>query len=223
MDRTIDAVVVPRSSRFGILGLKRISATVVHLAGDMEIRAIVDGRCVGIEPDSRGALLYSDPDGLRRFQEGPLKRARATLALSVVFAALALLYTNAWFFIAMGLMLSIAWLSAKRWRELQALDGIGPGVYERGVQLASDTFIPFEEIAHVARAPSSLFPSDPGIRLSSSQGEMEWELPASIVGQEGLVAIEEMAGGPPGKGTAPEQAPAPIHVAPEARLGSESS
>jgi len=188
----------------------------------MEIRAIVDGRSVGIEPDSRGALLYSDLDGLRRFQEEPFKRARATLALSVVFAALALLYTNAWFFIAMGLMLSIAWLSAKRWRELQALDGIGPGVYERGVQLASDTFIPFEEIARVARAPPLLLPSDPGIRLSSSQGGMEWELPASIVGREGLVAIEEMAGGPPGKGTAPEQAPAPIHVAPGARMGSES-
>jgi hypothetical protein len=189
----------------------------------MEIHAFTDGRCARIEPGSRGALLHSDPEGVRMLQEEPYRRARAALALSVVFAAIALLFTNAWFFIAMGLMLSIAWLSLKRWGELRGLGDIGPGVYETGVQLASDTFIPFSEIARVSRAPQSMFPSAASIVLSSSVRDMEWDVPASIVGREGLAAIEEMAGGPPARGTAPERAPTPIHVAPEARLGSESS
>jgi len=189
----------------------------------MEIRAIMDGRCVPIEPASRGALLYSDPEGLTRLQREPVTRARATLALSVVFAVIALLYTNAWFFIAMGLMLSIAWLSLRRGRELQALGDIGPGVYERGVQLASDTFIPFVEMARVSRTAPSTLGSGPGIVLTTSVREMEWEVPASIVGLEGLAAIEEMAGGLPSRGTAPGRAPVRHHVAPEARLGSESS
>lgn len=212
-----------RSSRFGILGVKGISGAAVHLAGAMEIRAIMDGRCVPIEPASRGALLYSDPEGLTRLQREPVTRARATLALSVVFAVIALLYTNAWFFIAMGLMLSIAWLSLKRGRELQALGDIGPGVYEGGVQLASDAFIPWDGIARVSRTTPSTFRSGPVIVLTSSAREMEWEVPAAIVGLEGLAAIEEMVGGRPAGGPVLEQAPPPHHVAPETRLVSESS
>jgi hypothetical protein len=203
--------------------VKRISATAVHLAGTMEIRAIIDGRCVLIEPASRGALLYSDPDGLRRLQEEPRTRVRATLVLSVVFAVIALIYTNAWFFIAMGLMLSIAWLSQKRGRELQELGDFGPGVYEGGVQLASDTFIPFSEIARASRTSPSTFSSGPGLVLTSSAREMEWAVPASIVGLEGLAAIEDIVGGQPAGGLVQGQEPAPRHVAPEARLGSESS
>lgn len=189
----------------------------------MEIHAIVDGRYVPIEPASRGAMLYSDPQGLMRLQEEPYRRARAALVLGVVFAAIALLYTNAWFFIAMGLMLSIAWLSLKRGRELQALGDIGPGVYEAGVQLASETFIPFREIARVSRTTPSTFGSGPGLVLTSRAREMEWEAPASIVGLEGLAAIEEIVDGQPARGAVAGQGPATHHVAPEARLGSESS
>jgi len=212
-----------RSSRFGIPGVKRISATAVHLAGAMEIRAIMDGRRVTIEPASRGALLYSDPDGMMRLQEEPRTRLRATLALSIVFAIIALIFTNAWFFIAMGLMLSIAWLSLKQGRELEALSALGPGIYEGGVQLASDTFIPFGEIARVSRTNPSTFGSGPVLVLTTSVREMEWEVPASVFGQDGLAIIEEIAGGQPADAATQGQAPAPRHTAPEARLGSESS
>jgi hypothetical protein len=189
----------------------------------MEIHAIMDGRRVSIEPASRGALLHSDPDGLRRLQEEPRIRMRTTLALSLVFAIIALIFTNAWFFIAMGLMLSIAWLSLKRARELQALSVIVPGVYEGGVQLASDTFIPFGDIARVSRTTQSTFGPGPGIVLTSSVRDMEWEVPAAIFGQEGLAIIEEIVGGQPARAVAPGQAPAPHHAAPESCLGSESS
>jgi len=189
----------------------------------MEIRAVMDGRSVQIEPDARGALLLSDPDGLMRLRDGARVRAQAALALGAVFAAIALYYTNAWFLVAMGLMLSIAWLSIKRSRELLALSDIGPGVYERGVQLASETFIPFHQVSRVSRTGPSRAGSGPGIVLTSAVRGIEWEVPASVVGLEGLALIEEMAGGGPATGEAPWPAAPPLGVVTEARLGSESS
>jgi hypothetical protein len=161
----------------------------------MELNTFNDGHMVALDPVDRGRLLISRAEGVRGYRDAYLRRAEASLVAGIACAVLALVFTNAWLFIAMGLMLSVVWLTARRWRELRSLPDVVPGVYANGVQLASDIFVPFTEIASVRAQYGSVLSVDDSIAISSAKRDMEWSLPTSIVGTEGLDAIRQLVGG----------------------------
>ena len=168
----------------------------------MELNTFLDGHMVTLDPIDRGELLISRAEGIMGYRNAYLRRAKTSLVAGMACAALAVAFTNAWLFIAMGLMLSIVWLSVRRWRELQSIPDVVPGVYANGVQLASDIFVPFTEMDTVSVHYGSVLSVDDSIAITSAKRDMEWSLPTSIVGTEGLETINRLAAG----GRAPEKA-----------------
>jgi len=161
----------------------------------MDLNTFLDGHMVALDPVDRGELLISRAEGVRGYRAAYLRRAESSLVAGIACAVLAVVLTNAWLFIAMGLMLSIVWLTVRRWRELGALPDVVPGVYANGVQLASDIFVPFTEIDAVRVHHGSVLSVDDSIAFTSSKRDMEWSLPTSIVGTEGLDAIRSLVDG----------------------------
>jgi hypothetical protein len=161
----------------------------------MVLNTFLDGHMMTLDPVDRGELLISRAEGVRGYRNAYLRRAEASLVVGMACAVLAIVFTNAWLFIAMGLMLSIVWLSVRRWRELRSLPEVVPGVYANGVQLASDIFVPFTEMDTVSVQYGSVLSVDDSIAITSAKRDMEWSLPTSIVGAEGLDTIKRLVDG----------------------------
>ncbi len=159
----------------------------------MDNLILVDGKLKPLDPSLRGGLLVCDTDAIRRIQSlySILLRAFVGMTLLSLFVSIPYMeYDLLPLFFSLGSIV----LTVNMYRlftNVMRFDKLMPGVYENGVQLAGNLFLPYAEIAevHVRKVPFRRSKEVLHIRHRSTS--VSWKFPLEIVGRKGVEMISE--------------------------------
>lgn len=145
------------------------------------------------DPTLRGKLLVSDMNAIRRIQNlySILLRAFVGMTLLSLFVAIPYIeYGITPLIFSLGSV--ILTLNMYRWFvNVMRFDTLRPGVYENGVQLAGNLFLPYAEISEVFVRNVPLLRSKEVLYIKHRGSSFVWKFPMEIIGHKGLEMIDE--------------------------------
>ena len=159
----------------------------------MDQLAMMGGSVQPFDPSLRGKLLVSDMDAIRKIQNlySVLLRAFVGMTLLSLFVAVPYIeYGITPLIFSLGSVLLT--LNLYRWFvNVMRFDTLRPGVYENGVQLAGNLFLPYAEISEVFVRSVPLIRSKEVLYIKHRDSPLLWKFPMEIIGRRGLEMIEK--------------------------------